>query len=102
MFFLPFAFTYLLVGADLDVRTDLGDEPDSPPYGTFSNVEHCDMREKGYCSGGRSYAYDVGRAATAKVLMWGARPTPAGAWSAGVSTTVHGSCVQLHVRYTLS
>ena len=29
MFFLPFAFTYLLVGADLDVRTDLGDEPDS-------------------------------------------------------------------------
>ena len=27
---LPFAFTYLLVGADLDVRTDLGDDPDSP------------------------------------------------------------------------
>ena len=26
----PSLFTYLLVGADLDERTDLGDEPDSP------------------------------------------------------------------------
>ena len=96
MFFLPFAFTYLLVGADLDVRTDLGDEPDSPPHGTFSNVEHCDMREKGYCSG-EAMCTMWGARPTAIVLMWGARPTPAGAWSAGVSTTVHATVVPLYV-----